>query len=276
MFSLRSNHDTSPRPDHTASRRRIARLATSLLIACTLTSVASAEIARVPGPPPASQPATPVHVPATPVHVPAAPPADGVSHFAQPPHQLHAPLIHDDLYEPALTRAAVRDALLRARERNLEYFRAYQKAGVFPSNTFQPNKLNVWRDADGHFCAAATMIRDNGLFDLVDRVADQNNFIRLADVTQGPLMDFILTSGFTQEEIAMIQEPFDPVTEPRKQPAEPIVVDARLRAAENARLRAKYKQVERALVKNEQKNLDLAVDRLMKHPDLAWKIATAE
>ncbi|MBV8756872.1 MAG: hypothetical protein JO257_06350 [Deltaproteobacteria bacterium] len=239
-----------------SSLRLITKLTTSLLIACTLTSVASAEIARVPG------------APVTPT----------APHFAQPPHHMRQPSYDEDV-APVLTRAAVREALLEARHRNLQLFRAYQKAGVFPSNTFEPTKLNVWRDADGHFCAAATIIRGNGLTELADRVADQNNFIRLADVSQGPLMDFILTSGFTQDEIAMIQEPFDPVTRPSVRPVdpnEPSIVDARLRAAETARLRVKYRQVERALVKNEKRNLDVAVDRLMKHPDLAWKIASAE
>ena len=236
----------------------VTKLATSLVIACTLASVASAEAVRVPD-------------------ALTAPGTGAPAHFAQPPHQMRRAPIHDDMYAlPALTRDAVREALLEARHRNLDFFRAYEKAGVFPSNIYQPNKLNVWRDAAGHVCAAATIIRASGMTDLVDRVADQNNFIRLADVSQGPLMDWILTSGFTQDEIAMIQEPFDPVTEPHVAPSQPIVVDARLRAAENARLRAKYTQVERALVKNEKRNIELAVDRLMQHPDLAWTIASAE
>jgi hypothetical protein len=239
--------------------RPLTKLTTSLLIACTLTSVASAEIARVPVAPPAG----PAGVP--------------VPHFAQPPHDVRAPQLDPDLDEPApLTRAGVRDALRRARHRNLAFFRAYEKTGVFPSNVFQPRKLNVWRDPDGHFCAAATIIRASGMTELVDRVAEQNNFIRLADVTQGPLMDWILTSGFTQDEIAMIQEPFVPVMDPPVQRNKPGIVDARLRAAENARLRATYTRVERALVKNEKKSIELAVDRLMKHPELAWKLASAE
>jgi hypothetical protein len=246
-----------------SSLRLLTKLTTSLLVACTLASVASAEVVRVPDAPPAG--------------APIAPPAGAPAHFAQPPHQMRRPPVDADLYvPPALTREAVRDALLEARHRNLEFFRAYQKAGVFPSNIYQPTKLNVWRDADGHFCAAATIIRASGKTELVDRVAEQNNFIRLADVTQGPLMDWILTSGFTQDEIAMIQAPFSPVAEPQVAPSQPIVVDARLRAAENARLRAKYAQVERALVKNEKRNIELAVDRLMKKPDLAWTLATAE
>ena len=62
-------------------------------------------------------------------------------------------------------------------------------------------------------CAAATIIKMSGQDALVNRVAEQNNFVRLADVEQGPLMDWILTSGFTQDEIAAIQEPFMPVTD---------------------------------------------------------------
>lgn len=246
----------------------LTKLTTALLVACTLTATASAEIARVP----AAR-----RAPTAPGAPPFGEPAPTAPHFAQPPHQVHAPQLDDDLYEPPpLTRAAVREALLKARHRNLDSFRAYQKAGVFPSNVYQPNQLNVWRDPDGHFCAAATIIRASGMTELVDRVAEQNNFIRLADVTQGPLMDWILTSGFTQDEIAMIQAPFAPVAQPRVEPAQPIVVDARLRAAENARLRAKYARIDRTLVKNEKKTIELAVDRLMKHPDLAWKIASAE
>ena len=112
----------------------------------------------------------------------------------------------------------------------------------------------MWRDQDGHLCAAATIIRMSGTTELVDKVAEQNNFIRLADVKQGPLMDWILTSGLTQDEIVAIQEPFMPVTEqPQLAPAKPVAVDARMRAAETARLRAIYTQVEREIVKNEKR-----------------------
>jgi hypothetical protein len=176
------------------------------------------------------------------------------SHFAQPP-------------EHAFDRAAVRAALAKAREINLDRFRAYQQRGVFPSNTFGDDKLNVWRDADGHLCAAATIIDASGLHDLVSRVADQTNFIRLADVRQGPLMDWILTSGLTQDEIAAIQEPFMPVQRPT-QPG----IDPDLRSAENQRLRTKYAAVTRMLRANEAKSLDAATDRIMKNHVLAWKL----
>jgi len=225
----------------------VARLITACTVVATMSSVALADEAYVP------------------------------AHFAQPPNGAPSRVREDEYMEPVLDRAAVRAALLEIRHRNLESFRAYEKAGVYPSNVYQANQLNVWRDQDGHFCAAATIIRMSGQTELVDRVADQNNFIRLADVSQGPLMDWILTSGFTQEELVAIQKPFMPVTEkPVPAPVAQDDVDAKMRAAETARLRAIYRKVERDLVKNEKRDLDIATDRLMKHPDLAWKIASAE
>ena len=188
-------------------------------------------------------------------------------HFAQPPgDQAHVNAPADEMPPIVLDRATVRAALAKARAANLARFRAYQKAGVFPSNTYQGKRLNVWLDEAGHFCAAATIIRASGQTELADRVAAQTNFIRLATVKQGPLMDWILTSGLTQQEIAAIQEPFMPVMR------EPHVVEPDLRQAEDARLRARYRKVDAMIVKNQKQSLDLAVDRLMQHHDLAWKL----
>lgn len=175
-----------------------------------------------------------------------------------------------------LDRATVRAALAKARVTNLAAFRVYQNKGVFPSNTYKPGKLNVWLDEDGNFCAAATIIRMSGQDDLVSKVAEQNNFIRLADVKQGPLMSWILTSGLTQDEIAAIQEPFMDVSDRPLEPSQPILVDAKLRKAEDARLEAKYKRVDKLIVKQTKKSLDLATDRLMKHPSLAWQLIDSQ
>ena len=256
-----------------SSAARCSTFATRFLTACTLvatmSSVALADRAYDPPAAPATRPA--------PAATARRVVGGGVPAFAQPPTATPHAMPRYEYVEPVLDRASVRAALVKIRHRNLENFRAYVKAGVYPSNVYEPNQLNVWRDQDGHFCAAATIIRMSGQTELVDRVADQNNFIRLADVSQGPVMDWILTSGFTQEELVAIQKPFMPVTEkPVIAPATPVAVDAKLRAAETARLRAVYRKVEHDLVKNEKRDVELAVTRLMKHPDLAWKIASAE
>jgi hypothetical protein len=185
-------------------------------------------------------------------------------HFARPPDAAGA------VAAPTLDRATVRAQLAKARAMNLARFRAYQQKATFPSNTYRDGKLNVWRDRDGHLCAAATIIDASGARDLVARVAQDDNFIRLADVVDGPLMDWMLVSGFTQEEIAAIQEPFVRV---REEPSQTIV--AQDRRTEDARLAKRYTEVTRMLVANADSALDVATDRLMQHADLARKLVTA-
>jgi hypothetical protein len=176
-----------------------------------------------------------------------------------------------------VVRAEVRTMLIANRAANLARFRAYQEAGVFPSNVYTKGSLNVWRDQDGHFCAAATIIRASGDEALVDMVAENDNFIRLADVASGPLMSWILTSGLTQEELVLIQRPFRPVAaRPIEKPESTIAINAKLRAKETARLAKLYRQIEARLAKQTKRSLDAAVDRLMKRPQLAWKLVHGE
>jgi hypothetical protein len=198
--------------------------------------------------------------------------------FAQPPVDSSEEYMPDRLIAPTrvLDRATVRAKLVANRAANLARFRAYQTTGTFPSNTYGKRKLNVWRDEAGNLCAAATIISASGMSDLVIRVAEQNNFIRLGDVQQGPLMDWILTSGLTQAEIAAIQEPFMDVEQQRRMaglaPMPVPDINPRLRTAEDLRLIKKYQQVTAMLVKNQKRSIELAVDRLMKHPALAWQL----
>jgi hypothetical protein len=164
--------------------------------------------------------------------------------------------------QAAPDRAEVRKALEKRRAKNLAAFRAYRKAGVYPHNTFRPGPLNVWRDASGHLCAAATMIWADGQHDLVDDTATDDNQIRLMNVTDGALLDWILTSGFTVEEIDMIQAPMVyPGGEGRWQPRD--------FTAEDAKLKAGYARTDAYLVKHNKRGLDTALDRLMRNPGLA-------
>jgi hypothetical protein len=188
--------------------------------------------------------------------------------FAQPPPATRVASADRDV---VIDRAKVRAKLAANRADNLARFRAYQAAGVFPHNTYQPGKLNVWIDEDGRICAAATIIKASGQAALVARIGEQDNFIKLADVRSGPLMDWILTSGLTQDEIAAIQEPFDG-PDGRRMPMRVV----RSWDAEDARLRAKYKQVDAQIVNDQARSLDAATDRLIRtNPALAKQLIGA-
>jgi hypothetical protein len=193
--------------------------------------------------------------------------------FSQPPPQQSRNMQVPSDVAPArvLDRAKVRAKLAANRADNVARVRAYHTAGGFPHNTYNDGKLNVWIDEDGHICAAATIIKASGQAALVAKVGEQNNFIKLADVQTGALMDWILTSGLTQDEISAIQEPFEG-PDGSSQFNGRIV---RSWDSEDARLRAKYKQVDAQIVRNRAASLDAATDRLMKNSTLAWKLLGA-
>lgn len=174
-----------------------------------------------------------------------------------------------------LDRAAVRAKLLANRRANLARFHGYRLAGVYPSNVYSTSLANVWRDQQGHYCAAATIIRASGALELVDSIAETDNAFRIADVTQGPVMDWILTSGLTQAELVLIQRPFRPVAIAPEAEPQHVAIDPTLRAAETRRLAKRYREIERTLVRQQRASLEAAVDRLMQHPHLARRLLAA-
>ena len=201
------------------------------------------------------------------------------SSLASTPQFAQAPAEADRaaLRMPARTldRATLRAKLVERRKLNLERFRAYAAKRVFPQNTYVNGTLNVWIDETGNLCAAATIIHADGHAELVKVVGERANFIKLGDVTEGPLMDWMLTSGFTKEEVVAIQRPMRYTGAEQRILDQQDRVDEQRRLAEAKRLTKLYKQIERSIVKNEKKSLDLAVDRLMANPSLAWKLLDA-
>ncbi len=225
--------------------RRLATLALSLSLATTAftTSTASArDFAR----PPAAAPAAP----ATPAEAPRA-----VDEPAPPRLS-------------ATTRARLLRVLAARRARNVGAFRAYADRGRYPHNFITAGPLNVWIDQEGRMCAAATMIFHGGGKALVRRVAREDNHIKLGDVTGGPVLDWILTSGLTQAEVALIQEPFmgREIREPHE-PGSPA-----WRVAEDERLRDRYDVILGELAVHQAANLEAAVDALAARPDLVARL----
>ena len=161
----------------------------------------------------------------------------------------------------ATERAAKKSELAAARAKHLDMLHAYWQAGVFPKNTDKPIVANVFRDASGHLCAVANMVDKDGLHDVVDATARTDNFVRVADQSSGPLADWALTSGFTREEIAMIQVPYMPA--PKPVAVAPHVSQAALaEAKERTRLMSHLAEVERRLRDDTDQSLEIALARI--------------
>lgn len=169
---------------------------------------------------------------------------------------------------------SVREILAVRRSLNLARLLDYANAGEFPRNTLSQGPLNVFVDAEGHICAAANLIDKDGYQKLVQDTAQKDNYIVLSSVRQGPLMDWMLTSGFTQEEIALIQEPYMPIGEfdgPNDpQMPEPVFVAAPVPLEqERERVQSVLLGVHKLLSASTTKSLGIAVARLDSHPKVA-------
>ncbi|HEX5059667.1 MAG TPA: hypothetical protein VFV99_09925 [Kofleriaceae bacterium] len=90
----------------------------------------------------------------------------------------------------------------------ISWLRDYYEAGVYPTDE-GGRPISVFKDARGVRCPMAELIARSGHEDLVDEIAAIDNKMRLADVKDGPVFDWMAESGLTIEEIAMVQGAMD-------------------------------------------------------------------
>lgn len=86
----------------------------------------------------------------------------------------------------------------------LAWLHDYQAAGTYPTDSLGMPR-SVFVDDQGVRCPMAELIWRSGHADLVEAVARENNQVRLADIQEGPLWDWMIGSGLTLDEIAMVQ-----------------------------------------------------------------------
>jgi hypothetical protein len=150
-------------------------------------------------------------------------------------------------------------ALTAQRAEMIDWLREYYERGIYPSDELG-RPISVFKDAHGVRCPMAELIYRSGRGDLVDEVAATNNKLRLADITEGPLYDWMATSGLTIEEIAMVQGAmeFDYSqfqVEPNQQP-----ILAR------GQVRGRIEMAVTALTKDTKQSIELVANQLAKRP----------
>jgi hypothetical protein len=101
-------------------------------------------------------------------------------------------------------KSSARAVLAARRAKVIERLHAYRMAEVFPTDA-SGMPLGVFRDANGVRCPMSELVFQSGRSDLVDAVVKLDNRIQFADITGGPLYDWLLQSGLTQEEAIQIQ-----------------------------------------------------------------------
>lgn len=165
---------------------------------------------------------------------------------------------------PRTTNAAPeRDELAARRAQIIEWLGEYAEAGVYPTDD-SGWPLSVFRDTHGVRCPMAEVIYRSGHGDLVDAVVRENNAARLADVHDGPLYDWMLGSGLTGEEIAMVQGVMEIGMQWQlEQPDRPEPSETTILA--RARIRGRLETAVRALRDATPHSLEVATSRLPAH-----------
>jgi len=183
------------------------------------------------------------------IHVCKAPPAPKEKAREAPSHAI----LHD-----------FREALKASRRTNLERIEEYRRRGAFPEyNPRDPTGLPrvahrlftprpVFIDERGTSCAVAYLMQRSGWVEEAAEIARSNVNVKVEDVDRGPLFEWVLRSGFTHDEVAVIQPEYDMLRYEAKL--------ARLR--ERQRLVHHFAQVERQLATNTEIALDVAVARI--------------
>ncbi len=170
--------------------------------------------------------------------------------------------------KPKIDRALLRAALAERRQIVFERFLEYREARVYPVRAGDGSE-HIWVDAYNNLCAAATLISYDWGRDASVRVGQENNFVRFADIHDGELHDWLLTSGLTHHEIVAIQAPsIDPGGRVYWTPPEEQLMPDPMQAL-NEQLYQLYTDVERQLTSMWDESLDDATDALMERPDLA-------
>jgi hypothetical protein len=177
-----------------------------------------------------------------------------------------APVVHRSPSE-----ADLRAALIARRQHNLDVLRAYREAGVYPINTTVVGDGHFLIDDHGTLCAVANLIAQDGHRDLIVVASRTDNGLLFGEVKSGPIHDWILTSGFTQEEIARIQVPAPYVgPAPEIRPQDPINPEPSPLELANAKVRDYLIAIEAELRSNA--GIDTALSRLQARPELVAQV----
>ncbi|MCA8957885.1 MAG: HEAT repeat domain-containing protein [Planctomycetes bacterium] len=137
---------------------------------------------------------------------------------------------------------AIYGRLAAARTQNLARLHTYTQCGRFPRNTYVPTQRTpFFVDDAGTRCAVGELMWHAGARPAVRAIAAADNHVKVMDVRSGPLVDWVLASGLTQEECAQVQPTYEFYfyrhdKERRRIQAHLTAVEARLRARTAASL----------------------------------------
>lgn len=123
--------------------------------------------------------------------------------------QIHLCLVEHELRQKSVSYLT--NKLQKQRLINLNRLQEYRKKGVFPKNTYTPNRwVPCFKDKHGVTCAVGYLMECDGNIQEVNTISNYSMHIRIQDVKGGPVKHWLNKSGITQSEAALIQPSYGP------------------------------------------------------------------
>lgn len=105
----------------------------------------------------------------------------------------------------------LRKKLLQRRRNQIDVLRQYAARGTFPQNSGHSKMaVPIFVDNNGTHCAVGYLMHRAGYDEVVDQIVDENNLVLVSQIESGPALNWILQSGLTQQEAALIQPSYAP------------------------------------------------------------------
>lgn len=151
------------------------------------------------------------------------------STFGQPPTaatneqlriQTHLKYVEGLLREKDVS--ALNEDQQASRTQLLDLLRNYWSAGVFPKNYDHPTERKpCFIDRDGNVCAVGYLVEQTAGLEVAQQINSLFQYANIYDMELPALSDWVAASGFTLEEVAMIQPTYGAPSNPSQNYIEP-------------------------------------------------------
>lgn len=133
----------------------------------------------------------------------------GQGHTAPETEQLQAHLSYVTDWLTQHRPAGLSEAQLQKRAVQLQHLRRYAQSAHFPRQAAYAGRRPRLIDDRGHLCAVGYLISRSGHPELIQRLNQQYEYAYLQEIADPALATWVANSGFTLEELAMVQPAYD-------------------------------------------------------------------
>ena len=109
-------------------------------------------------------------------------------------------------------KADLTGAQQKKRQSNLDTLHGYWQAGVFPVNDHYVGKQPYFIDKFNTYCAVGYLMQQSGGDDIAKDINRTQNFSYIIDIDHPHLMDWVMESGLSLDELALIQPAYPDAT----------------------------------------------------------------